>query len=75
MTAKCIKSFKVIAWSIAGILLLCLAVLFGIACKDPIIILTDDTPLLFTDKYDSKATLLIPAAYTDPDGTIQGEYR
>ena len=75
MTAKCIKSFKVIAWSIAGVLVLCLAVLFGITCKDPIIILIDDTPLLFTDKYDSKATLLIPAAYTNPDGTIQGEYR
>jgi hypothetical protein len=74
-SAEYMKSLKIVVWSIAGILVLCLAVLFGITCKDPIIILIDDKPLLFTDKYDSKATLLIPAAYTNPDGTIQGEYR
>lgn len=72
---KHLKSFTVIVLSIAGILVLCLAVLFGITCKEPLVILIEDKPLLFTDKYDSKATLMIPAAYTNPDGTIQGEYR
>lgn len=72
---KHLKSFKVIVWSIAGVLVLCFAVLLGITKNDPFITFIEDKPLLFTDKYDSKATLLIPAAYTNPDGTIQGEYR
>lgn len=43
--------------------------------NEPIITYIEDKPLLFTDKYVSKAKLLIPAAYTNLDGTIQGEYR
>ena len=29
----------------------------------------------FTNQYDKDALLMIPAAYTNEDGTIQGEYR
>lgn len=31
--------------------------------------------LTFTNQYDKDALLMIPAAYTNEDGTIQGEYR
>ena len=31
--------------------------------------------LIFTSQYDKDALLMIPAAYTNEDGTIQGEYR
>ena len=31
--------------------------------------------LTFTNEYDKDALLMIPAAYTNEDGTIQGEYR
>ncbi len=31
--------------------------------------------LTFTNRYDKDALLMIPAAYTNEDGTIQGEYR
>ena len=31
--------------------------------------------LIFTNEYDKDAQLMIPAAYTNEDGTIQGEYR
>ena len=31
--------------------------------------------LIFTNQYDKDALLMIPAAYTNEDGTIQGEYR
>lgn len=31
--------------------------------------------LIFTDQYDKDALLMIPAAYTNEDGTIQEEYR
>lgn len=48
---------------------------FIITKNDPFITLIEDKPLTFTNKYDSKAVLLIPAAYTNSDGTIQGEYR
>lgn len=30
--------------------------------------------LIFTDQYDKDALLMIPAAYTNEGGTIQGEY-
>ena len=31
--------------------------------------------MTFTNQYDKDALLMIPAAYTNEDGTIQGEYR
>lgn len=56
-------------------ILTCCITSFIITKNDPFVTFINDKPLLFTDKYDSKATLIIPAAYTNPDGTIQGEYR
>lgn len=44
-------------------------------CKEPFLIELGTNNIRFTDKYDSSATLLIPAAYTNEDGTIEGEYR
>ena len=44
--------------------------------KIPIIIpIKEGTELYFTNQYDEDALLMIPAAYTNEDGTIQGEYR
>ena len=44
--------------------------------KIPIIIpIKEGTELHFTNEYDKDALLMIPAAYTNEDGTIQGEYR
>ena len=44
--------------------------------KIPIIIpIKESAELHFTNEYDKDALLMIPAAYTNEDGTIQGEYR
>ena len=44
--------------------------------KIPIIIpIKEGKDLVFTNQYDEDALLMIPAAYTNEDGTIQGEYR
>ena len=44
--------------------------------KIPIIIpIKEGAELHFTNEYDKDALLMIPAAYTNEDGTIQGEYR
>ena len=40
-----------------------------------IIPIKEGKDLIFTNKYDKDALLMIPAAYTNEDGTIQGEYR
>ena len=44
--------------------------------KIPVIIpIKESKDLVFTNQYDEDALLMIPAAYTNEDGTIQGEYR
>ena len=44
--------------------------------KIPVIIpIKESKELIFTNQYDNDALLMIPAAYTNEDGTIQGEYR
>ena len=44
--------------------------------KIPVIIpIKEGKDLVFTNQYDEDALLMIPAAYTNEDGTIQGEYR
>lgn len=63
---------------IIGIIILFLVIFsicFGITAKDPFIIPIHTNELLFTTTFDSSATLLIPAAYTNEDETIVGEYR
>lgn len=40
-----------------------------------VIQIKESEKLSFTNQYDKNAFLLIPAAYTNEDGTIQGEYR
>ena len=40
-----------------------------------IIPIKEGKDLIFTSQYDKDALLMIPAAYTNEDGTIQGEYR
>ena len=56
------------------ILLSILAICFGITAKDPIIIPIHTNDIQFTTTFDSSATLLIPAAYTE-NNKPQGEYR
>lgn len=50
------------------------AICFGITAKDPIIIPIHTNNILFTTTFDSTATLLIPAAYSQ-SSQPQGEYR
>lgn len=52
-----------------------LAVRFVLVCREPEIIPIEIGEVHFTDKYNPEARLLIPAAYTGEDGTIEGEYR
>ena len=52
-----------------------LAVRFVLVCKEPEVIPIEIGEVHFTDKYNPEARLLIPAAYTGEDGTIEGEYR
>lgn len=40
-----------------------------------VIPIEESKDLIFTDQYDKDALLMIPAAYTNEDGIIQGEYR
>ena len=40
-----------------------------------VIQIKESDKLHFTNQYDKDALLMIPAAYTNEDGTIQGEYR
>ena len=40
-----------------------------------VIQIKESEKLHFTNQYDKNALLMIPAAYTNEDGTIQGEYR
>ena len=58
----------------AGVILL-----FSIISVDDdsltIIPIKEGKDLIFTSQYDEDALLMIPAAYTNEDGTIQGEYR
>ena len=58
----------------AGVILL-----FSIISVDDdslaIIPIKEGKDLIFTSQYDKDALLMIPAAYTNEDGTIQGEYR
>ena len=52
--------------------------LFHIVSDDEsvsIIPMKEGKDLIFTNQYDKDALLMIPAAYTNEDGTIQGEYR
>lgn len=69
------KPVKKIIYSILGTIFIIVAICFGITAKDPFIIPIHTNELLFTTTFDSSATLLIPAAYTNEDGTIVGEYR
>lgn len=55
-------------------LLFILVICFGITAKDPIIIPIHTNNIQFTTTFDSSATLLIPAAYTE-NNKPQGEYR
>ena len=44
--------------------------------KIPVIIpIKESKELVFMNQYDKDALMMIPAAYTNEDGTIQGEYR
>ena len=52
-----------------------LAVRFVLVCKEPEVIPIEIGEVHFTDKYNPEARLLISAAYTGEDGTIEGEYR
>ena len=58
----------------AGVILL-----FSIISVDDdslaIIPIKEGKDLIFTNQYDKDALLMIPAAYTNEDGTIQGEYK
>lgn len=56
------------------ILLSIFTICFGITAKDPIIIPIHTNQIQFTTTFDSSATLLIPAAYTE-NNKPQGEYR
>lgn len=56
------------------VLLSIFAICFGITAKDPIIIPIHTNQIQFTTTFDSSATLLIPAAYTE-NNKPQGEYR
>lgn len=52
--------------------------LFHIVSDDEsvsIIPMKEGKDLIFTNQYDKDVLLMIPAAYTNEDGTIQGEYR
>lgn len=62
---------------IIGFLIILLSIFiicFGITAKDPIIIPIHTNNILFTTTFDSTATLLIPAAYSQ-NNQPQGEYR
>ena len=55
-----------------------LLVLVGRACLhviNPIKSFTIEGELVFTDKYDPDAKVCIPAAYTETNGKIEGQYR
>lgn len=69
------KLVKRIILSILGAVFIFIVICFGITARDPFIIPIHTNDIHFTDKYDSSATLLIPAAYTSENGTIEGEYR
>lgn len=69
------KPVKKIIYSILGTIFIIVAICFGIVAEEPTVIPIHTNELLFTTTFDSSATLLIPAAYTNEDGTIVGEYR
>ena len=69
------KPVKKIIYSILGAVFIIVAICFGIVAEEPTVIPIHTNELLFTTTFDSSATLLIPAAYTNEDGTIVGEYR
>lgn len=75
MIADYEKLIKKVIFSILGAIFIFIVICFGITAKDPFIIPIHTNDIHFTDKYDSSATLLIPAAYTSENGTIEGEYR
>lgn len=60
---------------LAGLVCAVLAVRFVLVCREPEVIPIEIGEVHFTDKYNPEARLLIPAAYTGEDGTIEGEYR
>ena len=56
----------------------CAVLLHSTLCpkdKLTVIQIKDGDKLHFTNQHDKDALLMIPAAYTNEDGTIQGEYR
>lgn len=60
---------------LAGLVCAVLAVRFVLVCREPEVIPIEIGEVHFTDKYNPEARLLIPAAYTGEDGTIEGENR
>ena len=59
---------------LAGLILVFYILLY--IYKIPVIIpIKEGKDLVFMNQYDQDALLVIPAAYTNEDGTIQGEYR
>lgn len=56
----------------------CVILLYSkFSSKETLIVIQikESKELIFTNQYDKDALLMIPAAYTNKDGTIQGEYR
>ena len=68
------KTIKIVLITLGVLVLLFPTLVLFLARKEPLIIPIKGN-LQFTAIFDSSATLLIPAAYTLKDGTIEGEYR
>lgn len=69
------KKVRRIFLGLSGLILLVLAIRYMASYDVPYIYRLGTNNVKFTDKYDPDATLLIPAAYSNPDHTVQGEYR
>ena len=59
----------------SGSIILVLASRYMASYDVPYIYKLGTNNVKFSDKYYPDATLLIPAAYSNPDRTVQGEYR
>ena len=73
--SKVFKFFFNAIVGLAGLVCAVLAVRFVLVCREPEVIPIEIGEVHFTDKYNPEARLLIPAAYTGEDGTIEGEVR
>ena len=68
------KTIKAILITLGVLIFLFPILIIYLTRKEPFIIPINEE-LQFTTTFDSSAILLIPAAYTSENGTIEGEYR